>query len=113
MAQPLPRLWLLFGSRNPEIPVIDRCPPQPQTRFPILLALNKADLADAPRHIARVRAAQPWEPAVAVSAATERSVGQCGAVCVGDEPRHKDGHEILQIQTSFVGSQYGPFVWFW
>ena len=49
-----------------------------QSRFPILLALNKADMADSARHIARVRAAHPMEPAVAVSAATERQVGTRG-----------------------------------
>ncbi|KAG2422688.1 hypothetical protein HXX76_015852 [Chlamydomonas incerta] len=43
-----------------------------QARFPILLALNKADMASSPEHIHRVRAALPHDPAVPVSAATER-----------------------------------------
>uniref|UniRef100_A0A7S3R6V4 RWD domain-containing protein n=1 Tax=Dunaliella tertiolecta TaxID=3047 RepID=A0A7S3R6V4_DUNTE len=41
-------------------------------RFPILLALNKCDTASAPRHIRRIREALPQEPAVAMSAASER-----------------------------------------
>lgn len=41
-------------------------------RFPILLALNKCDTAAAPRHIRRIREALPNEPAVALSAASER-----------------------------------------
>ncbi|GAX85197.1 hypothetical protein CEUSTIGMA_g12616.t1 [Chlamydomonas eustigma] len=43
-----------------------------QMRFPILLALNKADMSGAAHHIERVRSTFPHEPAVAVSAATER-----------------------------------------
>ncbi|GFR42960.1 hypothetical protein Agub_g3958, partial [Astrephomene gubernaculifera] len=43
-----------------------------QARFPILLALNKADMASSPDHIIRVRQALPYDPAVPVSAATER-----------------------------------------
>ncbi len=43
-----------------------------QLRFPILLALNKADMDASAAHIRRIRAALPHEPAVAVSAASER-----------------------------------------
>lgn len=47
-------------------------PPLLQVRFPILLVLNKADMATSHDHIRRVRQALPYEPAVAVSAASER-----------------------------------------
>ena len=40
-------------------------------RFPILLALNKADLPGAAEHVERVRKTWPHEPSVALSAATE------------------------------------------
>jgi hypothetical protein len=43
-----------------------------RARFPLLLALNKADVGSAAGHIPRVLAAHPHEPAVAVSAASER-----------------------------------------
>ncbi|MEW5306220.1 MAG: hypothetical protein WDW36_008702 [Sanguina aurantia] len=42
-----------------------------QARFPILLALNKADMSTSADHIKRVRAALPLEPVLAVSAESE------------------------------------------
>ncbi len=50
-------------------------------RFPILLALNKADLPSAAAHISRVRQQMPHECIVAVSAASERWLA--GAVRAG------------------------------
>ena len=43
-----------------------------QVRFPILLAMNKADMRGAVENIERVRKALPHEPLVSMSAAAER-----------------------------------------
>lgn len=60
-----------FSAPHPH-PFLPFTPPHPQVRFPILLVLNKADMATSHDHIRRVRQALPYEPAVAVSAASER-----------------------------------------
>ena len=64
-------------------------------------------MADSARHIARVRAAHPMEPAVAVSAATERQVGARGQRGSGMGPggAGREGTEGLPPHGARSGSQ--------
>ncbi|GLI71344.1 hypothetical protein VaNZ11_016506, partial [Volvox africanus] len=88
-----------------------------QARFPILLALNKADMASSPDHIARVRQVLPYEPAVPVSAATERwlcNQRRAGKVSYADAagetaPTSDDPELVQQLNKvqSAVLNRYG------